>query len=330
MTLRYNVAGVGNAIVDVQSLETDEFLEQFGLVKGSMQLIDNDRAEALYAAMSDTTEAAGGSAGNTMAGIASFGGAASFIGKVRDDRLGEAFAADMAEVGVDFAVAPATDGPGSGRSMIVVTEDAERTMNTSLGAATTLYPADIDEAMVADSQVLYCEGYIWDIDITKEAIRVAIKAAQGAGNKVSFTLSDGFCVERHHAEWIGLVDNDIDILFGNADELRVLTGLDDFNAGVEAVRGRCEVACLTRGAEGSLIITADETIEIPAYETDVVDTTGAGDQYAAGFLFGYTTGLGLETAGRLGSLAASEVISHLGARPLVSLAELARDHGLLD
>jgi len=322
--------GIGNAIVDVLSEEDDAFLERFGLVKGSMELIDNDRAEELYAAMSGTTEAAGGSVANTMAGIASLGGAAGFIGKVRDDVLGDAFRADMKEVGVAFDVASAIEGPGSGRSMIMVTPDAQRTMNTSLGAATTLYPTDIDTAAVASSSVLFCEGYIWDIDITKEAIRVAIAAAKEAGQKVSFTLSDGFCVERHHAEWVELLDNDIDILFGNADELAVLTGHDDFEAAAAAVRGRCEIACLTRSAEGSIILTEDERIEVPAVDIDtLIDTTGAGDQYAAGFLYGYTAGLGLETAGHLGSLAAAEVISHMGARPLVPLDELARNHGLL-
>jgi len=322
--------GIGNAIVDVLSEEDDDFLDRFGLVKGSMQLIDNDRAEELYAAMSGTTEEAGGSVANTMAGIASLGGSAGFIGKVRDDGLGQSYRADMEAVGVAFDVGAATDGPGSGRSMIMVTPDAQRTMNTSLGAATTLYPEDIDTAAVASSSVLFCEGYIWDIDITKEAIRVAIAAAKEAGKKVSFTLSDGFCVERHHAEWIELLDNDIDILFGNADELRVLTGEDDFEAAAAAVRGRCEIACLTRSAEGSIILTADERIEVPAVDiAKLVDTTGAGDQYAAGFLYGYTAGLGLETAGRLGSLAAAEVISHMGARPHVNLRELATEHGLL-
>lgn len=322
--------GIGNAIVDVQSKEDDEFLERFDLVKGSMELIDNDRAEELYAAMTEATEEAGGSAANTLAGVASFGAAAAFIGKVRDDGLGQSFKSGMESVGVSFDTAPATDGPGSGRSMILVTPDAQRTMNTSLGAATTLYPEDIDAAAVAASSVLYCEGYIWDIDITKQAIRVAIAAAKEAGNKVSFTMSDSFCVHRHHGEWLELLDNDIDILFGNADEISALTGLDDFEAGVDALQGRCEIACLTQGNKGSLIVTADERIEIPAVDiAELIDTTGAGDQYAAGFLFGYTTGLDLETSGRLGSLAAAEVITHLGARPHVNLGELATTHGLL-
>lgn len=319
----FNVMGIGNAIVDVMSQEGDDFVGTMGLTKGAMVLIDDDRAVELYGAMSETTEASGGSAANTMAGIASFGGRAGFIGKVHDDHLGKVFRADMEATGVSFDVAAAIDGPRTGRSMIVVTPDAQRTMNTSLGAATTLYPEDIDTAAVAASSVLYCEGYIWDIDITKQAIRVAIDAAKAAGQRVSFTLSDSFCVTRHHDEWHELLDGSIDILFGNTDELATLTGTDDFDAGIEAIRGRAEIACITRGAAGSLIITADETIEVPAVPVDtVVDTTGAGDQYAAGVLFGITTGRSLAEAGRLGSAAAAEVISHLGARPLVALSTL--------
>lgn len=322
--------GIGNAIVDVMSQESDDFIDSMQLTKGAMVLIDDDRALELYEAMSATTEASGGSAANTTAGIASFGGRAGFIGKVHDDHLGRVFGTDMEQTGVTFAVAPATDGPRTGRSMIVVTPDAQRTMNTSLGAATTLYPDDIDTAAVASSSVLFCEGYIWDVPITKEAIRVAIAAAKAADQRVSFTLSDSFCVERHHQEWLELLDNSIDILFGNQAELATLTGTDNFEEGVEAVRGRAEIACLTMGEKGSLIVTADETIEIPIVSVDdVVDTTGAGDQYAAGVLYGLTSGCSLEISGHLGSMAASEVIGHFGARPHESLAELARKSGLL-
>jgi len=320
---QYHVVGIGNAIVDVISQETDDFLTTHELTKGSMALIDADRAVELYDAMNVTTEASGGSAGNTMAGVASFGGRAAFIGKVADDNLGTVFAEDSTACGVDFGVAPGSDGEPTGRSMIVVTPDAERTMNTFLGAATTLYPSDIDEATVAAGQVLYCEGYIWDIDVTKDAIRHAIAIAKGAGNRISFTLSDSFCVERHFDEWHQLLDGEIDVLFGNEAELTTLTRTDTFEDAVAAVRGRCEILCATRSEKGSLIVTDDEIIEVaPVSVADVVDTTGAGDQYAAGFLYGLTNGMGLAESAHLGSAAAAEVISHMGARPLISLATL--------
>lgn len=321
--ITYDVVGIGNAIVDVIAQQGDDFIESFGLTKGSMVLIDAERAVELYEAMDVMTEASGGSAGNTVAGVASFGGGASFIGKVADDHLGKVFSADSSSCGVEFGVTPAVDGEPTGRSMIIVTPDAQRTMNTFLGAATTLYRSDISESLVAASKVLYCEGYIWDVDVTKDAIRHAMRISQGAGRLISFTLSDSFCVERHFDEWHDLVDNDIDILFGNKQELATLTRADSFEASVEAVRGRCEILCATRGPEGSLIVTADETIEIPAVPVEeVVDTTGAGDQYSAGFLYGITHGYSLYEAGMLGSSAAAEVISHMGARPLKPLAEL--------
>lgn len=323
MTPKFDVIGIGNAIVDVLSQQDDAFLATHELAKGAMTLIDDERAVELYEAMDETIEISGGSASNTMAGIASFGGRSAFIGKVRDDKLGTAFREDIRRVGVAFDVPAAPDGPPTGRSMIIVTPDAERTMNTALGAATTLYPEDINTADVADSAILYCEGYIWDVPVTKDAIRVAIGAAKESGKLVSFTLSDGFCVERHLDEWHELLDGSIDVLFGNTDELAILTGTDDFDAGLEAVRGRAMLVVITRGAEGSVIITADETITVPAEPVDaVVDTTGAGDLYAAGFLFGLTQAKGLAECGRLGSIAAAEVIQHVGARPQVALSTL--------
>lgn len=317
-----DVIGIGNAIVDVISVEDDAFIETYGLVKQSMTLIDAERAVELYSAMAPAIETSGGSVANTVAGIAAFGGRAGFIGKVRDDQLGAVFAHDIRSIGVRFDGPFATDGPPTARSLIIVTPDAARTMNTYLGASSLLLPDEIDTAFVAATQVLLCEGYIWDIDITKRAIMDAVAAAKEAGRKISFTLSDSFCVERHHAEWLGLVDNTIDILFANEHEITALYETDSFDVALDSVRGRCEIACLTRGARGSLIVTADEVIEIAPAEVDVVDTTGAGDLYAAGFLYGYTQGWPLARCGALGSLAASEVISQVGARPSTPLAGL--------
>lgn len=322
----YNVVGIGNAIVDVIAREPDAFIAEHDLNKGAMTLIDAERAVSLYAAMAPSIETAGGSAANTMAGLASFGSSANYIGKVRDDQLGEIFAHDIRAVGVDYELAPGTDGPPTARCLIVVTPDAERTMNTFLGISSLLHPDDIDTGLAAAGEVLYCEGYIWDIDITKQAIRVAIDAAKAAGKKVSFTLSDSFCVERHHAEWLELVDGPIDILFGNELELAALYGTDDWDAGIAQLQGKVDIAAITRGAAGSVIVTPDQLIEIPAVPVEnVVDTTGAGDLYASGFLHGYTNGMDLTACGNLGSLAAAEIISHIGARPEANLAALAKE-----
>ncbi len=321
---QYDVVGIGNAIVDVISTEEDDFIEELGLARGAMTLIDTERAIELYAAMGPGSETSGGSAANTMAGVASFGGTAGFIGKVRNDQLGQVFRHDIRALGVDFDVVGADEGPSTARCLIVVTPDAARTMSTYLGIAGHLHPEDIDTELASVAKVLYCEGYIWDVEVTKEAIRKAIEATKAAGNKISFTLSDAFCVHRHYDEWLDLVDGTIDILFGNQTELAALTGTDDWDECVDAIQGRVEVACLTRSAEGSLIVTADERIVVPAAPVEkVIDTTGAGDLYAAGFLYGYTHGLDLSTCGELAALAAAEVIGHLGARPLVDLAHLA-------
>lgn len=323
---RHDVVGIGNAIVDVISQECEEFISDHGLVRGAMTLVDADRATQLYAMMSPAIETSGGSAANTVAGLASFGADVAYIGKVRDDQLGEVFAHDIRAVGVDFDVVPGTDGPPTARCLIVVTPDAARTMNTFLGISSHLHPDDIDTALVESAQVLYCEGYIWDIELTKTAIRKAVDTARAAGNKVSFTLSDSFCVERHHDEWLELVDGPIDILFGNEAEIATLYRTDDFDEAVDIVQGRCEITCLTRGPAGSVIVTPDRVIEIAAEPVDhVVDTTGAGDLYASGFLYGYTRGLDLETCGRLASIAAAEIISHVGARPAVPLSSLAKE-----
>lgn len=323
-TQRFDVVGIGNAIVDVISQETDTYIDSYDLVKGSMSLIDTERAENLYSAMSNPQELAGGSAGNTIGGIASFGGEASFIGKVADDHLGRVYVEDSQSRGVTFSVEKASPNEDpTGRSMIIVTPDGQRTMNTYLGAATTLYRSEIPLLEVQNAAVLFCEGYIWDIDVTKDAIRYAIEHAQSSGAKISFTLSDSFCVQRHFDQWHELLDSSIDVLFGNEEELATLTGEDRFEDAVEAVRGRCEILCATRGGQGSWIITEDETIEVPAVQVPkVIDTTGAGDQYAAGFLYGLTQGMSLYDSGCLGSAAAAEVIVHLGARPANPLSDL--------
>jgi len=271
------------------------------------------------------TETSGGSAGNTMVGVASFGGSASFIGKVADDELGHVFTQACEANGVRFAVESRSTSEPTGRSMVVVTPDAERTMNTFLGAATTLYRSDIPDDIVAASSYLFCEGYIWDVDVTKDAIRHAISVSKGAGRKISFTLSDSFCVSRHFDEWHDLVDNEIDLLFGNEEELMTLTEAKTHDEAIEMMRGRCEILCATKGPEGSIIVTADETVVVPAVQVPkVVDTTGAGDQYAAGVLYGLTHGMSLYDAGILGSAAAAEVISHMGARPERPLSDFLR------
>lgn len=310
-----DVVGVGNAIVDVIGHATDSFLAEEGLTKGSMALIDEDRAHELYGLMGDAIEASGGSAANTIAGIASFGGAASYIGKVRDDVLGTVYAADMAACGVSFDMTAATGGPATGRSLIFVTPDAQRTMNTFLGISSLLTPDDIVPDTVTSASILFCEGYLWDVESAKQAIRRAMSLAADSGSRVALTLSDTFCVERHHEEFLELVAGPVDILFANKAELAVLYE-SDFETAIDKVRTDVALGCLTRGAEGSVLVTADETVEVPAVEVaPVVDTTGAGDQYAAGVLYGLSQHMSLADAGLLGSTAAAEVISHVGPRP---------------
>ena len=325
-----DVIGIGNALVDVLTHEEDEFVAAQGLVKGSMTLIDAARAEELYSQMGPATEVSGGSAANTIVGVAALGGAGAYIGKVRDDQLGEIFTHDITSLGIAFASRPATEGPSTARCLIAVTPDAERTLNTFLGTAGLLGPDDVDEALVMRGRVVLAEGYLWDVPSAKEAIVKAMDHARSAGNRVALSLSDSFCVDRYRDEFRSLVNERVDVLFANEAEITSLYEVDRWEAARDEVRGRCEIACLTRSEKGSVIVTADEEHVIPIHSHgDVVDTTGAGDLYAAGFLYGYTQGLPLETAGRLGSLAAAEVISHLGARPRTSLAELARSKGYL-
>jgi len=318
-----DVVGIGNAIVDVISHAEDSFLEQNNLPKGSMTLIDDDQARRLYQAMGPGVEMSGGSAANTIAGIASFGGDAAFIGKVRDDQLGEVFSHDIRSMGVTFDTSPADEGASTARCLILVTPDAQRTMNTFLGACIDLGPDDVDPSLIASAKVTYLEGYLWDPPWAKDAFRKAVEIAHDAGRKVALTLSDSFCVDRYRAEFRDLVSGGVDIVFANEAELLSLYEVDDFDEGLQAIRGHCEVAALTRSEKGSVIISGDEVHVIdPAPVTRVVDTTGAGDLYAAGFLHGYTNGKDLATCGHIASLSASEIIGHFGARPDVPLRTL--------
>lgn len=318
-----DVLGIGNAIVDVLSPTDDATIARHELPKGAMTLIDAERAEALYAQMGPAVEASGGSCANTVAGIASLGGRAAYIGRVRDDELGRIFTHDIRAAGVEFGTPPAADGPGTARCLIMVTPDAQRTMSTYLGASVELGPEDVDPDLVASADVTYLEGYLWDPPRAKEAFRMAIAAAHAAGRRVSFTLSDPFCVERHRDEFRALVDGEVDVLFANQHEIEALYETADLDAAVAAVRGRCEIAVVTRSEHGSLVVTADAVHEVAAAPVSrVVDTTGAGDLFAAGFLFGLTRGRPLAECARIGGLAAAEVISHYGARPETRLADL--------
>jgi sugar/nucleoside kinase (ribokinase family) len=324
VTGTYDVVGIGNALVDVITHLDDDFLRSEGLVKGSMTLIETERAVSLHAAIGSGIEMSGGSAANTMTGVASFGGTACYVGKVADDDLGRAFGHDMRAVGVAFPNRMSQLGVPTGRCLIVVTPDAERTMNTYLGVSSLLGPDDIDPDVIAAGQVLYMEGYLWDKPEAKRAYRKAARVSHDAGRLVSLSLSDSFCVDRHRSDFRSLVTDDVDLLFGNEDELLSLYEVTSFDAAVEAVRADCQMAAITRGADGSVIITHDEIITVPAEHCpQVVDTTGAGDLYASGFLFGLSRQLNLAECGRLASVAACEVIGHVGARPSVELAKLA-------
>ncbi|WP_373085838.1 adenosine kinase [Sneathiella sp.] len=321
--LKYDTTCIGNAIVDVIGKTDDAFLKAENLTKNSMMLIDIDRAEDLYGKMQSAIEMSGGSAGNTAAGIASLGGKCAYVGKVRNDQLGEIFTHDIRAIGVTFETRKATTGAVTARSLILVTPDAHRTMNTYLGACIELGPDDIDPAMISASKVTYMEGYLWDPESGKKAFRKAAEIAHAAGREVSLTLSDSFCVDRYRDEFREFIDGGVDILFANEDELKSLYETDDFDAALDAVRGHVDIACLTRSEKGSIIVKGTESHRIEAERgIEVVDTTGAGDLFAAGFLFGYTNGRSLAESGRIGSIAAAEVISHYGARPSVNLKEL--------
>jgi sugar/nucleoside kinase (ribokinase family) len=329
-TQTLDVVGIGNAIVDILVPSDDQFLSKHDLRKGTMTLVDETRAEALYRATGNGVEMSGGSCGNTMAGIASFGGKGAYVGKVRNDQLGDVFAHDMRAIGVKFDTAPLRKGPSTARCLILVTPDAQRTMNTYLGACVELGPEDLDPDLIAAAQVTYLEGYLFDPPRAKEAFRRAAKTAHDAGRKVSLSLSDPFCVDRYRDEFRDLVANHIDILFANEAEICSLYQVNDFEQAVNHVRGKTEIAALTRSELGSVIVTRDREHRIPIFPPErVIDSTGAGDLYAAGFLYGLTNGKDLANCGKLGSLAAAEIISHYGARPETPLKDLAQRAGLI-
>jgi sugar/nucleoside kinase (ribokinase family) len=324
---QYGLTTIGNALVDVLSHVNDEFLQQqeakHGVKRRTMNLINETRAIELFNDMTGTTKQAGGSAANTMAAFASYGGKGAYIGKISTDTLGQKFSGSMRELGIHFDTAPLTSGPQTGRCMILVEPDGQRTMNTFLGAAVELTSDDIDEDVIADSLVTYLEGYLFDPPQAKEAYYKASAVAHKAGRKVSLTLSDPFCVDRHRADFRDLIENHVDILFANEDEIKALYQTQDWDEAVAQIRTKCEITCLTRSEKGSVILQGDKTFTIAAEPvSQVVDTTGAGDAYAAGVLYGYAEGLDLSIAGQLGSIAAAEVISHIGPRPQVRLSTL--------
>ena len=327
---RYDVLGIGNAIVDVIARAEDDFLVAQGMHKGTMALVDQARAEKIYQAMGPAVESSGGSAANTIVGVASFGGRAAFVGKVKDDELGRAFAHDIRAARVAFETKPAGDGPSTARCYIMVTPDGERTMNTFLGAAQDLKPTDIDEAKVASAALVYLEGYLWDPPQAKEAFVKAAAIAHKAGRRVALTLSDAFCVDRYRAEFLALIrKGTVDIVFANEHELHSLYETADFNTAVKALRHDAKLAVITRSEKGCVVVTRKEVEAVQAMPIDrVVDVTGAGDLFAAGFLVGLARGKDNRTAARLGALAAAEVIQHIGARPAVSLKALAAENGL--
>jgi len=327
---RYDVLGIGNAIVDVLARADEEFLIRQDMRKGAMTLIDEERAARVYEAMGPAVEISGGSAANTIVGCASFGARAAFVGKVKDDELGRVFAHDIRAAGVAFDTPPASEGPSTGRCYVLVTPDGERTLNTYLGAAQDLHPRDIDEEAIAGSAITYLEGYLWDPKHAKEAFLKAATIAHEARRLVALTLSDAFCVDRWRDEFLDLVrSSTVDLLFANEAELHSLYQTADFDSAVAALRQEARLAVVTRSEKGCVVVTRQRVLAVPACRVErVVDTTGAGDLFAAGFLFGLAQGTDHERAARLGAIAAAEVIQHLGARPQVSLKTAAQEEGL--
>jgi sugar/nucleoside kinase (ribokinase family) len=326
---RYDVLGIGNAIVDIIARAEDDFLVGHDMHKGAMALIDEKRAEAIYEAMGPAIEVSGGSAANTIVGVASLGARAAFVGKVKDDDLGRTFGHDIRAAGVAFDTPPASDGPSTARCYVLVTPDGERTLNTYLGAAQDLHPNDIDAETIAAANITYLEGYLWDPPHAKEAFLKAARIAHGAERRVALTLSDAFCVDRWRDEFLDLIRRGtVDIVFANEHELHSLYQTADFATAVKALRGDAHLAVVTRSAKGCLVVGENGMDEIPALPVEhVVDATGAGDLFAAGFLVGLARGASQVDCARLGALAAAEVIQHLGARPEVSLHALAAESG---
>jgi sugar/nucleoside kinase (ribokinase family) len=322
---RYDVVAIGNALVDVIVYADDALLEASGMAKGAMTLIDAARADELYATMTAGIERSGGSAGNTIAGVASFGGRGAYVGKVGDDGFGAVFREDMRALGVAYGVAPAP-GASTGRCLIFVTPDAQRTMNTYLGAGSLLGPVDVDAELIASASITYLEGYLWDPPDAKAAFLQAAEMAHAARRQVALTLSDAFCVDRYRESFLHLVEHHVDILFANETEIMSLYQVERFDDALQRVRGHCDIAVLTRSEKGSVVVAGEELHVIDAERVGrVVDTTGAGDLYAAGFMYGLSTGRDLAACGRIGSIAAAEVISHVGARPERDLGGLVRE-----
>jgi sugar/nucleoside kinase (ribokinase family) len=327
---KYDVLGIGNAIFDVLAKTDEKFLADHGMTKGGMTLIDEARAAAIYRDMGPATQISGGSAANTIVGIASFGARAAYVGKVKQDEIGRLYAHDIRAAGVAFETKPSTTGPATGCSYILVTGDGERTMNTYLGAAQALFPSDIDPAEIAAAKIIYLEGYLWDPKDAKDAFVKAATIAHGAGRQVALTLSDAFCVDRYRDEFVDLMrKGTVDIVFANEAELHSLYQTSDFDTALKALRKDVKLGVVTRSEKGCMVTSSDGVVAVPASPIkELVDTTGAGDLFAAGFLFGLVRNAGHENAGRLGALAAAEVIQHIGARPQVSLKELAKKAGL--
>jgi sugar/nucleoside kinase (ribokinase family) len=324
----YDVAAIGNAIVDVIAPADDDFIAANGLAKGAMTLVDAQQSSALYSKMAPGVEASGGSAANTIAGVASFGGRAAFMGKVARDQLGEVFAHDMRAIGAKFDNLPLEVGPPTAACMINVTPDGQRTMCTFLGASTRFAEEDVDAAVVEAAKIVYLEGYLFDADAARRAFAKAAALARGSGRMLALTLSDGFVVERHREALLGFIETQVDLLFANEVEATALFQTDSFDAAAEALRARVRLAAVTRSDKGSVILSQGERLTVAAEPVEkVVDTTGAGDQYAAGFMFGLSRGRPLPACGRLASLAAAEVISHYGPRPQVPLKDLAASKG---
>src|SRR4051812_40834791 len=327
---KYDVLAIGNAIFDVLVQTDESFLVQHGMAKGGMELIDEARALAIYGAMGPAVEMSGGSAANTIVGIASLGARAAYVGKIKDDQIGRLYGHDIRAAGVTFETAPAAGGPATGCSYILVTPDGERTMNTYLGAAQDLMPADIDPAQVAASAIVYLEGYLWDPKNAKEAFLKASKIAHDAGRQVALTLSDSFCVDRYRDEFLGLMrSGTVDLIFANEAELHSLYQTSDFDTALKQLASDVKLGVVTRSEKGCVVAAGQTITEVPAFPIEtIVDTTGAGDLFAAGFLFGLARGASHHDAGRLGALAAAEVIQHIGARPQAALKALAQQNGL--